>query len=151
MTPPTTSAPTLAEKLLDAQVGYHLERLTGGESAGTVRELAEALFEASAQHQIADLVDVEAVKTIVARALSQVPGSAAVSGFIELAVTTAYDGPAEPRPLAEVVDREQVVVLLDRVLALSPVLERALESLIDSPLVGTAASRFMGRIVGEVV
>ncbi|MGA8848179.1 MAG: hypothetical protein WB471_16310, partial [Nocardioides sp.] len=97
------------------------------------------------------LVDVEAVKTIVARALSQVPGSAAVSGFIELAVTTAYDGPAEPRPLAEVVDRQQVVVLLDRVLALSPVLERALESLTDSPLVGTTASRFMGRIVGEVV
>ncbi len=42
-------------------------------------------------------------------------------------------------------------MLVDRVLALSPVLERALERLTDSPLVGTMASRFMGRVVGEVV
>ena len=151
MTPTTTPTPSLAEQLLDAQVGFHLERLTGDELADTVTVLAESLFEASGRHQIADLVDVGVIKSIVARALAVVPGSAAVSGFVELAVSTAYDGPAEPRPLGSVVEREQVEVLLDRVLALSPVLERALERLTDSPLVGTAASRFMGRIVGEVV
>ena len=40
---------------------------------------------------------------------------------------------------------------LDELLALNPVVERALERLTDSPLVGTMASRFMGRVVGEVL
>jgi hypothetical protein len=70
---------------------------------------------------------------------------------VELATRVAHDGPAEPYPLGQLVDREQVEVLVDAVLGLSPVLERALERLTASPLVGTMASRFMGRIVGEVL
>ncbi|CAN5213819.1 hypothetical protein BH09ACT12_BH09ACT12_08790 [soil metagenome] len=150
---PTAKTPAvpLAQQLLDAQVRHHASRLTGDELTATVTMLADGLFEASGRHQIADLIDVAAVKAIVARALTVVPGSAAVSGFVELAVTTAYEGPAQPQPLGDLVEREQVELLLDRVLALSPVLERSLERLTDSPLVGTMASRFMGRIVGEVV
>jgi hypothetical protein len=91
------------------------------------------------------------VKTIVTRALGTVPGSAAFGGIIELATTVAYDGPPEPFPLGDIVDRERIEALLDAMLALNPVLERALERLTASPLVGTAASRFMGRIVGEVL
>lgn len=117
----------------------------------TVSRLADDLLDAAGEHQLADLVDVDAITAIVVRALATVPASAAVSGFVELAVTTAYEGPAEPRPLGEVVAREQVEAVVDRVLALSPVLERALERLTESPLVGTVASRFMGRVVGEVV
>lgn len=141
----------LAQQLLDAHVRFIVDQLSGDDLPGTVTTLADQLFAASGKHQLADLVDPAAIKAIVARALTTVPSSAAVSGFVELAVTTAYDGPAEPRPLGEVIDREQVEVLVDRLLALSPVLERALERLTDSPLVGTMASRFMGRIVGEVV
>ena len=85
------------------------------------------------------------------RALGTVPGSAAVSGIIELATSVVYDGPAEPYPLGDLVERAQVEVLLDELLALHPVLERALERLTASPLVGTIATRFMGRIVGEVL
>lgn len=149
--PSTPSTPSLAEQLLDAQVRHHLDRLAGDELATTVTALAESLLDAAGRHQIADLVDVKAVTAIVLRSLATVPGSAAVSGFVELAVTAAYDGPAEPRPLGELVEREQVELVVDRVLALSPVLERALERLTDSPLVGAMASRFMGRVVGEVV
>jgi len=141
----------LAGRLLDAQVLHHLDRLSGEELPVTVVTTAGALLDASGQHQLADLVEVDAVRAIVARALATVPGSAAVSGFVDLAVTTAYDGPAHPRPLGDLVEREQVEAVVDRVLALSPVLERALERLTDSPMVGTAASRFMGRVVGEVV
>lgn len=130
---------------------FHVERLSGEKAAATVAALAESLLDASGERQLADLVDAEAVRMVVARALTTVPASAAVSGFVELAVTTAYDGPAEPYPLGDLVAREQVEVLVDRVLALSPVLERAMERLTDSPLVGTTASRFMGRVVGEVV
>ncbi len=130
---------------------FHSDRLSGDQLTTTVTTLADGLLSASARHQLADLVDVSAIKAIVARALTTVPASAAVGGFVELAVTTAYEGPAEPYPLGDLVEREQVEELLDRVLALSPALERAMERLTDSPLVGATASRFMGRIVGEVI
>jgi hypothetical protein len=74
-----------------------------------------------------------------------------VRGIVEMATTVAYDGPAEPYPIGELVDRERVEALVDSLLALHPVLERLLERLVASPLVGTVASRFMGRIVGEVL
>ena len=142
---------SIAQQLLDAQVRYHLERLTGAQLASSVSRLADDLLTAAGQHQMEDLVDREAIKAIVSRALVTVPGSAALSGIVELATEVVYDGPVEPYPLGELVDRDRVEVLLDELLALNPVLERALERLIDSPLVGTVASRFMGRIVGEVL
>jgi hypothetical protein len=144
-------AESLAQQLLDAQVAFHLARLTGDQLTSTVSGLADDLFAAAGQHQLDDLVDREAITAIVVRALATVPGSAAVSGIVELATTVAYDGPAEPYPLGELIDRGQVEELLDQLLAMSPVLERALERLTDSPLVGTMASRFMGRTVGEVL
>jgi hypothetical protein len=146
-----SQADSLAQQLLDAQVRYHLDRLTGDQLASTVSRLADALLTSSGRHQLEDLVDREAVKAIVVRALGTVPGSAAVGGIVELATAVVYDGPAEPYPLGELVDRSRIETLLDELLALNPVLERALERLTASPLVGTTASRFMGRIVGEVL
>ena len=142
---------SLAQQLLDAQVDYHLERLSGDQLAATVSRLADDLLTAAGRHQVEELVDREAVKAIVVRALATVPGSAAVGGIVELATQVVYDGPDEPFRLGDLVPRERVEVLLDELLALSPVLERALERLTEAPLLGTMASRFMGRIVGEVL
>ena len=147
----TSQAKSLAQQLLDAQVAYHLERLTGDQLEATVAALAENLLAAGGLHQIEDLVDREAVTSIVVRALATVPASAAVSGVLELVTTIVLEGPADPYPVGELVERDQVEALLDGVLALHPVLERVGESLADVALVGTTASRFMGRIVGEVV
>jgi hypothetical protein len=146
-----SGAESVAQQLLDAQVRFHLDRLTGDQLATIVTRLIDDVLDAAGQHRIEDLLDRSAVKATVAGALATVPGSAAVSGIVELATTVAYDGPAEPFPLGELVDRERVAVLVDELLALNHVLERALERLTASPLVGTAASRFMGRIVGEVL
>lgn len=150
--PPSASRPaTTAQQLLDLQVAYHLERLTGDQLAATVTRLADDLFTAAGQHQVEGLVDRDAIRAVVGRALATVPGSAAVSGIVELATTVVYDGPDERYRLGELIERERVEVLLDELLALHPVLERGLERLTDSSLVGTMASRFMGRIVGEVL
>jgi hypothetical protein len=140
-----------AQLLLDAQVRHHLDRLTGDRLEGTVRDLATGLLAASERHRIEDLVDRAVVTDIVARALATVPGSSAVREIVELAADVLHEGPAEPHPLGELVHRERVEVLLDELLALHPVLERALDRLSDGPLVGTVATRFMGRVVGEVV
>ncbi|MEO7129792.1 MAG: hypothetical protein ABIZ07_00250 [Dermatophilaceae bacterium] len=142
---------SLARELLDAQVAYHLERWTGDQLASTVAALVEDLLAAGGRHQIEDLVDREAVKTIVVRALGTVPASAAVSGLVELTTTVLNGGPAAPYPLGELVDRDGVEALLDSGLALHPVLEQFVESLAEVPLVGTTASRFMGRVAVEVM
>jgi hypothetical protein len=146
-----TRAESLAETLLQAQVRHHLDRLSGDRLAATVAGVADDLLEAAGSHPIGELVDADAVKAVVARLLGTVPASAAVSGLVELATGVVYDGPAEPYPIGELVDRDRVERLLDELLALTPVLERALERLTASPIVGTVASRFMGRIVGEVL
>ena len=144
-------SPDLARRLLDAQVAHHLDELSGTRLDATVAGLVRDLLEASDGHRIEDLVDRDAVKAVVVRALATVPGSAAVGGIVKLATEVAYEGPDEPYPLGDVVAREHVEAVLDQLLALTPVLDRALDRLTDSPLVGTTASRFMGRIVGEVL
>lgn len=150
---PTTPsrADALAQQLLDAQVAHHLARLRSDILSVTVAALADDLFAAAGAHTLDVLVDRDAIKAIVTRALVTVPASAAVSGIVELAVGVVHDGPAEPFPLGELVDREQLERLLDEALALTPALERTLERLTASPLVGAMVSRFMGRVVGEVL
>ena len=148
-----TSSPAdaLAQRLLDAQVSHHLQRLTGDELTATVSGLVDDLLSTAGQRPIEDLLDREAVKALVVRALGTVPGSVAVRNIVDLATTVVFDGPEEPYPIGELVERERIEVLLDELLALHPVVERALERLTASPLVGTTATRFMGRIVGEVL
>ncbi len=145
------AAPTLPEQLLEAQVRHHLDRLAGDRLDGTVRDLVNDLLTVSGRHRVADLVDHEVVARIVVRALATVPGSAAGHEVVELAVDLLRQGPAEPHPVGELVHRERVEVLLDELLALHPVLERALERLTEGPLVAATATRFMARVVGEVV
>lgn len=147
----SSRSPQLALRLLDAQVAYHLARLDDDRLGPTVARLAEDLLAAGSQHQIEDLVDRETVTVIAVRALATVPPSAAASGLVELVTNVAYDGPATPYPVGELADGAQVEALLDSLLALQPAFGRFLEGLADVPLVGTVASRFMGRVVSDVL
>jgi hypothetical protein len=132
-------------------VAYHLDQLRGKRLKSNAAELADELLDAAGQHQIEDLVDREVVKAVLVRVLATAPGSAAVSGVVDLVVDVVHDGPAEPYPLGELIARDQVEALVDALLATSPIIDRALAQLNDSPVIGTVASRFMGRIVGEVL
>jgi hypothetical protein len=144
-------ANSLAQRLLDAQVAYHLEQLRGDNAASNSALIADELLDATGQHQIADLVDRDVAKTVIGRLLTTAPASAAATGLIDLVIDVLLDGPAEPYPLGELVERERVEALVDALLQLSPLVDRAIGQVADSPVIGTVASRFMGRIVSEVV
>ncbi len=144
-------AKSLSQQLLDAQVAYHLDRLTGDQLAGTVARLAADLLDAGGRHQIEDLIDRASVTSIVVRALQTVPPSAGVGGILELLTAVVFEGPAQPYPVGNLVERDQVEALLDSVLDLHPLLERLVEEVADVALVGTTASRFMGRIVSDLM
>lgn len=141
----------LSQRLLDAQVAYHLERWSEDRLAGTAAALVDDLLTAGAHHQLEDLVDRQAVIDVAVRALATVPASAAASGVVELVTSLALDGPDAAVTLGDLTDRERVEAVLDSALALHPLVERVGERLVDVPLVGTTAARFMSRIVGEVV
>ncbi len=140
-----------AARLLDAQVAFHLDRLRGERLDATVAGMVLDLLAASEGHPIGELIDPKAVKQVVRRALVDVPDSAAVHEILELVRDVVHAGPEQPYPIGDLVEREQVEGLVDELLRLSPMLERSMERLTASPLVGTMASRFMGRIVGEVL
>ena len=141
----------LARQLLDAQVAFHVDRLTGDRLADTIRELAAQVHAAAGSRQLIDLIDPEAVKQIVRRSLAEVPDSPGVAGILEMVSALVSAGPTERFTLGDVIERDHVESLIDELIGLSPVLERGLEHLTASPLVGTVASRFMGRVAGEVL
>jgi hypothetical protein len=146
-------ASSLAQQLLDAQVAYHLDRLSGDRLAPWLTVVVDDVLAGADRHPIEDLADREAIRAIVVRVVGTVPGSPAVTGIIEMATEIAYAGPEQHYPWGELVDRGQVEELVDAllVLAAGPAVERALERLTGVPQVGTGASRFIRRIVTEVM
>lgn len=88
---------------------------------------------------------------VVQRLLATVPGSVATTTLVQAGADIVYRGPEEPVAAADVIDRAQVEAAVDHALGFTPALERALDSLSDSPMVGTVASRFVSRIVVDVL
>jgi hypothetical protein len=142
---------TVADQLLDAQVEFVLDQLTGERlQENLARDVDDVL--AIAKHLRLDaVVEADEVKRVVRRLLAAVPPSAAASTLVVAGADVVYAGPAEPFTLSELIASDHVEVLVDELLGLSPFVERALDELTDSPLVATIASRFVGRIVSDVL
>ncbi len=128
-----------------------MERLTGDRLAPTVAALVDRALASGASLPIEDLVDREAVVGAVVRTLRATSSSAAVAGIVEAVVDVLMAGPEEPYPLGDLADRPHVEALVDSLLAFHPVVERFVDGLAGVPLVGTTASRFMGRVAAEVL
>lgn len=143
--------PTTAELLLDAQVAWITEQLTGPGVAEVITRDVDELLAAGARIDLADLVGAQQVKDLVRFAFTTVPPSSGASTLVEAAADALYAGPGERYTLADVIDRENVESLVTEVLGMTDVAEAFLDQLTESPLVASLASRFVGRIVGDVV
>jgi len=142
---------TAADRLLDAQIAWLVGQLTGPELPGQLAADVDALLAIGSRLSVNDLVDAEDVKQIARLIAATVPPSTAASTLVEAAADVLYDGPAESFTLSDLIDREHVGALADEALGSVELVEKLLDDLTRSPLVATLASRFVGRIVNDVV
>lgn len=140
-----------ADRLLDAQVAWVLAQLSDDRLAQTVAADVDELLAVGARTTTRSLVDPESVKAVVHDHLRVVPPSAGASTLVQHAAEVIHEGPAESFTPAEVIDRENVERLTDEVLGAADLIESFLDDLTRSPLVATVASRFVARVVNDVV
>lgn len=148
---PAQTPESVAGRLLDAQVAWTVDRLTGEQQRDLVTGLVDDALVVAERATVADLLDPAEVRSLVRLLAGRVPPSAAASTFAESGAGILLENPAGEYTLAELVDRGHVERLTDEALALTPSLERVLDDLTRSPLVASLASRFVGRLVNDVL
>ena len=142
---------SLADQLLDVQVAWLVGQLTGPDLPDLIAQDVDELLATGARLPVNALVGPAEVKNLIHLVLDKVPPSAAASTLVQAAADVAYDGPAETFALADVIDRENVESLVGEVLGMTDVAEKFLDQIAESPLVASLASRFVGRIVSDMV
>lgn len=148
---PMTSTPNTADRLLDAQVAWVMEELTGGRLLEVIERDVDELLAGAAQVRLDDIASAERVIGALDVLLASVPASTVATTLAQMTADQVHEGPSEPFVPADVVDRGQVAALVDASLALRPMVGQVLDRLTESPLVGTLASRFVTRLVVDVL
>lgn len=144
------SRPPLVEALIEAQTAYVIAEL-GAISRDSVAEVAESLFKIAESTTLAECVPAELVISAVDQVRSHVPASAGAGEVIEALLDVVFAGPKGTVTPSELVARDQLEAVLDEALSHTGLLEAVLDDLTSGPLVGALASRFIGRIVSEVM
>jgi hypothetical protein len=142
---------SVADRLLDAQIAWLVGQLTGPDLPDLLARDVDALLAIGSRITVNELVDADDIKPIARLIAATLPASTAASTLVEAAADVAYDGPTESFTLSDLIDREHVSSLADEALGNVELVEKLLDDLTRSPLVATLASRFVGRIVNDVV
>lgn len=142
---------SLADKLLDAQVAWVLDQVKGDSLADLVERDVDDLLDLAGEVTLNAAVDVAEVQRVARRLIATVPATTAAGEAVRGATEVVLEGPKEPFALSELVTREQVETLVDEALGATHLVKLVLDELAESPLVASVASKFMGRIVGEML
>ncbi|GAB3856180.1 hypothetical protein GCM10028801_12940 [Nocardioides maradonensis] len=145
------TSPSRAQRLLDAQVAWLVGQLTGPDAAAAVERDLRELLDAETRVPLGRLVTVHDAQRAVRTLLAVAPASTGASTIVQMLADVAYDGPASAYTLSEVVAREDVERITDEALAHTDVVRRLLDDVSASPLASGLASRFVGRLVNEML
>ncbi|RBO89546.1 hypothetical protein DFR74_107224 [Nocardia puris] len=141
----------IAERLLDAQVEFLLAEVTGDRFAEVVARDVDTVLGVADTLIFRDVVELDQAKQTVATVIDLIGGSPVLADTVGVFSDTIYDHIAENESytLGQVVDREPVEALLEKILGMHQAQERILDRLTESPLVATVASRFVDKLVGD--
>jgi hypothetical protein len=142
----------VAHRLLDAQVEWVLAELTGKRLAKVIARDVDDLLALGDDIRLDALVDAEQAKASLRRIVEKAGGAPLGDALVTAFADAVYDLPAaDDHLLGDVVARQHVETLVDRLLAMRTLHERAMERMTQSPLVSTVAARFVGSIVNDFV
>ena len=83
--------------------------------------------------------------------LTTVPASTGASTVVTMLADVLYDGPEASYTLGDLVAREDLERVAEEALSRTDLVARLLDDVSASPIASTLASRFVGRLVGEVM
>ncbi len=144
-------ADDLARRLLDAQVAWAVDRLTGPVLSALVPDRVDDLLAIGARTPVGAVIAGDDIKALLRRLAEAVPPSTAASTVADVVAHAIHEGPDKPFSLGEVIDRAHVERIVDEVLASTPLLEQVLDDLTRSPEVASLAAGFLAQIVQDVL
>lgn len=147
-----TDPKVTADRLLDAGVDYIMAELSDERLADVVaRDVGDVLkaLDASPLEQLVDRDNVKATAYVI---VDQGGGSAVVQKLVVAIGSAIYQLAAnDEHKLGAVIDREQVQLLVRKILAMRTLHEEVLSRLSESPMVGNVASWFVTKLVSDVL
>ncbi|WP_278265887.1 hypothetical protein [Nocardia sp. AG03] len=148
-----TQARQIAEQLLDAQVEFLLGEVTGERFAEVIARDVAAVLAVGDTIVFGDVVSLEQGEETVATVFDRIGGSPVIADTVGIFSDAIYDHIAANTEytLGDVVDREPVEALLEKIFGMHQAQERILDRLTESPLVATVASRFVDKLIGDFV
>ncbi|MFF3570256.1 hypothetical protein [Nocardia jiangxiensis] len=141
----------IAERLLDAQVDFILAEVTGDRFTEVVGRDVAAVLEVADTIVFRDVVTVEDAKQTLRVVVDRIGAGPAIGDSVGVFADAIYDNIArnEEYTLGDVVDREPVEALLEKIFGMHQAQERLLERLTESPLIATVASKFVDRLIDD--
>jgi hypothetical protein len=148
----STAARDLAERLLDAQIDYLVTELTGDQLPALVAHVVDDVLDIAGNLVLGDVVDPQRVKAAARHVADRAVGSPLVTDLVEQFAEALYGMPAsDEHELGSVVDRERVAALVDKLLSMRVLRDRALDRLAESPAVSVVATKFVSKIIADFV
>lgn len=145
-----TNPRQLAEELLEAQVRFVLGELSGERLQSAIARDVPDILDVLDRVVVDEAVERESAKRTVREYVGMVGDSAPIgelaTGIAEAVYALAA---ADDSQLGEVIDRDHVEALVNKILGMDQLHDRALARLGESPLVATVASWFVNKIVTD--
>lgn len=146
-----SQARDIAERLLDAQVEFLLDQVSGDRLAEVVARDVTAVLEIADTLVLREVVQIDQAKQTVATLFELIGGSPVLADMVGVFADSIYDNIAANNEytLGQVVDREPVEALLEKIFGMHQAQERILDRLTESPLIATVASKFVDKLISD--
>ncbi|MGW4772870.1 hypothetical protein ACWEO2_33145 [Nocardia sp. NPDC004278] len=141
----------IAERLLDAQVEFLLAEVSGDRFTEVVARDVESVIGVADTLIFRDVVEIDQAKETVRTVIDLIGGSPVIADMVGVFADSIYDNFAANNDytLGQVVEREPVEALLEKIFGMHQAQERILERLTESPLVATVASKFVDKLISD--